>query len=154
METVLQAGSRILQMVQEFPRTDRRNKGHGVGGGGGGWKTVGHRRLFKSSFTLMEAPANLASCLMCAPFFPIMAPTAWVGMNRLTISCSGYWKDKTRQMPSFPCGLPPQTSGGVQHGILCCLGHCRWEAGGMNLNSGRTINNYPTTRVQVSFEHL
>ena len=33
METVLQAGSRILQMVQEFPRTDRRNKGHGVGGG-------------------------------------------------------------------------------------------------------------------------
>lgn len=26
--------------------------------------------------TLMEAPANRASCLMCCPFFPMMAPTA------------------------------------------------------------------------------
>lgn len=59
----------------------------------------------ESSFTLMEAPANLASCLMCAPFFPMMAPTACVGMKRFTISCSGYWKAKTRQKMSFPLGL-------------------------------------------------
>lgn len=59
----------------------------------------------ESSFTLMEAPANLASCLMCAPFFPMMAPTAWVGMKRFTISCSGYWKAKTRQRTSFPLRL-------------------------------------------------
>lgn len=59
----------------------------------------------ESSFTLMEAPANLASCLICAPFFPMIAPTAWVGMKRFTISCSGYWKAKTRKKASFPLGL-------------------------------------------------
>lgn len=48
METVLQAGSRILQMVQEFPRTDRRNKGHGVGGGveDGGTQTAVQEQLY------------------------------------------------------------------------------------------------------------
>jgi valyl-tRNA synthetase len=49
-----------------------------------------------NDFTLIEAPANRASCLMCAPFFPMMAPTAWVGMKRFTISCSGYWNIKIR----------------------------------------------------------
>lgn len=43
-----------------------------------------------NNLTLMEAPANRASCLMCAPFFPMIAPTACVGMKRLTVSCSGY----------------------------------------------------------------
>lgn len=42
--------------------------------------------------TLMEAPANRASCLMCCPFFPMMAPTACVGMNKFTTSCSGSCK--------------------------------------------------------------
>lgn len=135
---------------------DRRNKGHGLGRG---VEDGGTQMAVKSSFTLMEAPANLASCLMCAPFFPMMAPTAWVGMKRLTISCSGYWKDKTRQMPSFPCGLPPQALTITDQWpgatwTLCRLGHCRWEAGGMNLNGGRTINNYPTARVQISVEQL
>lgn len=68
----------------------------------------------------MEAPANRASCLMCAPFFPMMAPTAWVGMKRFTISCSGYWKGKTRQRPSqgvAPAGTyPPPTMGHQEDG--------------------------------------
>lgn len=63
----------------------------------------------ESSFTLMEAPANLASCLMCAPFFPMMAPTAWVGMKRFTISCSGYWKGDTRQDVIPPGAAPSGT---------------------------------------------
>lgn len=37
----------------------------------------------------MEALANRESCLMCWPFLPMMAPTAWAGMNTWTISCSG-----------------------------------------------------------------
>lgn len=37
----------------------------------------------------MEALANRESCLMCWPFLPMMAPTAWAGMNTCTISCSG-----------------------------------------------------------------
>lgn len=39
--------------------------------------------------TLMEALAKRDSCLMCCPFFPMMAPTACAGMNTCTISCSG-----------------------------------------------------------------
>lgn len=39
--------------------------------------------------TLMEALAKRESCLMCCPFLPMMAPTAWAGMNTCTISCSG-----------------------------------------------------------------
>ena len=78
---VRQSGSR----KEQGPRVGRR-----------GWKG-GSPRAVESSFTLMEAPANLASCLMCAPFLPMMAPTAWVGMKRFTISCSGYCKGKTRQ---------------------------------------------------------
>ena len=102
---------------------------------------------------------HYSSPSLCAPFFPMMAPTAWVGMKRLTISCSGYWKDKTRQTPSFPCGLPPQALPITDQWpgatwTLCRLGHCRWEAGGMNLNGGCTINNYPTARVQISVEQL
>lgn len=46
----------------------------------------------RPQLTLMEAPANRASCLMCCPFFPMMAPTACVGMNKLTTSCSGSWR--------------------------------------------------------------
>lgn len=38
--------------------------------------------------TLIEAPAKCASCLMCWPFLPIRAPTAWVGIKRYTTSCS------------------------------------------------------------------
>lgn len=63
-----------LWVLREFSTTDKRKP---VGTGG-------------NSLTLMEAPANRASCLMCAPFFPMIAPTAWVGMKRLTVSCSGY----------------------------------------------------------------
>lgn len=100
-----------------------RDTGWGAGDGRG--------RPSESSFTLMEAPANLASCLMCAPFFPMMAPTAWVGMKRFTISCSGYWKGNTRQdviptvvapvgtqqLPSIyhkPCAVKAK----MAHGIL------------------------------------
>lgn len=39
--------------------------------------------------TLMEALAKRESCLMCCPFFPMMAPTACAGMNTCTVSCSG-----------------------------------------------------------------
>lgn len=87
----------------------RRSPPHHPPRAGAGWEEQGPRvarrervegRLQKaaeSSFTLMEAPANLASCLMCAPFFPMMAPTAWVGMKRFTISCSGYCRGERRQ---------------------------------------------------------
>lgn len=52
------------------------------------WKgKLKHRA--QAHLTLMEAPANRASCLMCCPFFPMMAPTACVGMNKFTTSCSG-----------------------------------------------------------------
>ena len=63
---------------------------------------------------LMEAPTNLASCLMCAPFFPMMAPTAWVGMKRFTISCSGYWEGETRRKTSFQPGFLLQALNGYQ----------------------------------------
>lgn len=46
--------------------------------------------------TLMEAPAKRASCLMCCPFFPMMAPTACVGMNKFTTSCSGSCQGEQR----------------------------------------------------------
>lgn len=109
----------------------------------------------ESSFTLMEAPANLASCLMCAPFFPMMAPTACVGMKRFTVSCSGYWKGNTRrdviptemapsgtqQLPSIyhkPSAVKapmPKEVAKMVPGALCGLRLCGREAYGMNLTA-------------------
>lgn len=47
--------------------------------------------------TLMEAPAKRLSCLMCCPFFPMMAPTACAGMYTWTVSCSGVWTHKHQE---------------------------------------------------------
>lgn len=44
------------------------------------------------NLTLIDAPAKWASCLMCWPFLPIRAPTAWVGIKRQATSCSWAWK--------------------------------------------------------------
>lgn len=59
--------------------------------------------------TLMEAPAKRASCLMCCPFFPMMAPTACVGMNKFTTSCSGSCQGEQRFILNscfFPFAIP------------------------------------------------
>lgn len=57
--------------------------------------------------TLMDAPANLESCLICCPFLPMMAPTAWVGMNRCTISCSNACWEREDRSERDKGGRPP-----------------------------------------------
>lgn len=64
--------------------------------------------------TLMEAPAKRASCLMCCPFFPMMAPTACVGMNKFTTSCSGSCQGEQRFIFNscvFPFAIPDIEAG-------------------------------------------
>lgn len=51
-------------------------------------------RRQKENRTLIEALANLESCLICCPFFPMIAPTACAGMKTCTVSCSGGCREK------------------------------------------------------------
>ena len=84
--------------------------------------------------TLMEAPANRASCLMCCPFFPMMAPTACVGMNKFTTSCSGSWRGHGRarrsggdQPDRGVVAPPPPASQGSGCPLRPWLPRCRSE---------------------------